>query len=190
MSLNVPEDYHLINIMAIDPGLNNTGIAIYTFDFKAHEIVQIQTFLLNVDRLVNHTGFNEETVSERTVKLHKIAGAMKYLLEQFNPYFVVSESPFYNPRMPGAYGALLEVLNTIRTTVLDYNHNIVFSTIEPRVIKKTVGAVATEGKLAVKEAVKRIPDIMSKLMDDIEPMDEHRVDATAVGYTFLKLNGG
>ena len=88
-----------------------------------------------------------------------------------------------------AYGALLEVLTIIHSAILEYNYGILFKKIEPLLVKKCVGAGTMKGKLDVKACIKKIPIVMNVLVNDIEHLDEHAIDAIAIGYSFLKLSG-
>lgn len=187
--LKAPEDYSIIRILSIDPGLNNTGISIITFDYHNRVILSIETFLLQVEKLSPINWIDTDTHSERALKLMRMREAFHRILVNFNPCLVVSESAFYNPKFPQAYAALIEVINTFRTCLLDYNYNIGFYTIAPTVIKTTIKANKFKGKDPIKDAVKLIPEIMDVLVDDIETLDQHSIDSIAIGYTFLKTNG-
>lgn len=185
--LFTPEHYNCYKLLAIDPGVNNCGLAVFNIDYQTNEIVSVDAHTAISAKMDDTTTLYEELYSERTVKLYKLTDYLNRIMVEVNPAIVVCESPFYNRLRPMAYGSLLEVLNSIYTTIINYNNNVPFFTVEPLLVKKTVGAGMQTGKLDVKQAISRIDSIMSTLVTDLEGLDEHSVDAMAVGYTYLKL---
>jgi Holliday junction resolvasome RuvABC endonuclease subunit len=185
MTLILP-DKDSFMIIGIDPGLNYCGISLVKAGAATQDLLSIDAFTIINDKVQDNTGLRAELCSEKVIKLHKLKGVISNLIGQVKPTLVVSESPFYNRLRPMAYGALLEVIGMIQTAVLEHNNNTVFSTVEPLLVKKTVGAGMQTGKLDVKEAIKTNNEIMSVLKQDIDHLDEHSIDAIAVAYTFLK----
>lgn len=186
MPIVIPSSSLIYRVLAIDPGLNNTGVAIFDVNYYHQEVVSITAFTIVNDKLKIETGLDLDIHSERVNKLCKLRFAMRSLLNEVQPVCVVSESPFYNRFRPMAYGALLEVLSEFRGAIMDYNPNIGFTTVAPLLVKSTVGAGAQKGKLDVTAAIKRIPEIANVCKVDIDKLDEHSIDAIAVGHTFIK----
>ena len=189
MPIIVPEGFSNYKMLSIDPGLNNTGIAIFEIDYNTKIINSIEAYTILTNKLYNNTGLDEEFFTERKIKLYKLKRAIQEILILKNPCIVACESPFFNPMRPMAYGALLEVLSIIHSSIIEYNSNIPFISVEPLLVKKIIGAGMMKGKLDVKEAVKNNKSIISKLRNNIELLDEHSIDAIAVGYTFLNTRG-
>ena len=188
--LFTPEHYNCYKLLAIDPGVNNCGLAVFDIDYKTNKIMSVDANTVISAKLNDTTSLYEDLYSERTIKLYKLMNRISEVVDNVNPAIVVCESPFYNRLRPMAYGSLLEVLNSIHSVVINYNNNIPFFTVEPLLVKKTVGAGMQTGKLDVKESIGRIETIMSNLIPDLDGLDEHSVDAMAVGYTYLKLTTG
>lgn len=187
--LQVPDNYNIVSILAIDPGLNYTGVAHYQVDNKSKEILSIDSLTINTNTLKNTRWIDQEIHNERTIKLIKLKDAIQEIVLRTNPQIVVFENNFYNPSMPTAYKALIESVLTIKVAIMDINNNIPFTNIEPLLIKKTVGALkGVKGKEVVKEAIMNINEISNLILHDIDTLDEHSVDAIAIGYTFLKLS--
>jgi Holliday junction resolvasome RuvABC endonuclease subunit len=95
-----------------------------------------------------------------------------------------------NLRRPQAYGALTEVVSMIRSTVIDHDWFVPFSLVDPPTVKMAVGAKGNADKDGVMAAMKLIPEITALI--DCSTLDEHSVDAIAVGYCALvrlRLNG-
>lgn len=187
--LIVPSSFNTYRIMSIDPGLNNCGVASYEMEYGTNRVLSIDAFTLVIDKVRDISGLDDETFSERVIKLYKLKEALKQVFQIYNPSQVVCESPFFNRFRPTAYSALVEVLNVIRSSVIEYNMNIHFSTIEPLLIKKIVGAGMMKGKLDVKDAVSKNEFIMARLIKHLDTLDEHAIDAIAIGFSFLNISG-
>jgi Holliday junction resolvasome RuvABC endonuclease subunit len=190
MYLMVPEHFKIYRIIGIDPGLNNLGVAIFDIDYSTRTIVRIEAFTLINDKLIDNTGLDEEHYSERNIKLYKLKDNLQSSLKYIKPCMIACESPFYSSFRPTAYAALVEVIRIIQLAILEYNSNVPFYTVEPLLVKKQVGAGMTKGKQDVKSAIMNKPDLINVLVNDINSLDEHSIDAIAVGYTFLKTSGG
>jgi Holliday junction resolvasome RuvABC endonuclease subunit len=194
MPIVIPLEYGTYRLIGIDPGLNFTGVAIYDIDYSTGVILRIEAFTLNNDRLKDLTGFDPDQVTERTIKLYKLKQAIQYVLREFNPSYVVCEAPFYNRFMPMAYGALMEVVCLVQSSVLEWNSNIGFHTVPPLSVKKMIGTKAVKndtlkGKDLVKTAVGNVKVIMDVLVTPLQTLSEHAIDAIAVGYTLINREG-
>lgn len=185
----IPEAYQLYRIVSFDPGLTNTGIAIMDIDLVTRQVLTIEASTIRVEQLPNLTGLDPEYFGERLIKLYKLKQTVKGYIERLQPRSVACESPFYNRLRPMAYGALLETLTYIHAGVLESNPSIFFRTIEPLLAKKAVGAGIMKGKVDVRFCIENNPDIMRILQSDIDTLDEHALDAIAVGLGFLKTSG-
>ena len=186
MAFYAPEGYGTVNILAIDPGLNNLGIAIYSIDCATRTICSIDAYSVVVAKLTENDYFDTETHGERLEKLVKIREMFMTALGIYKPCTVVSEAPFYNPLRPGAYRALVEVIAYLEMTTLTFDNRIPFYQISPQSVKQGVGVAGKKGKDPVAVAVSGIEPIMSKLKPNLVGLTEHAVDAIAVGYSFLK----
>ena len=176
--------------IAIDPGLNNTGIAIFYVKVTPFEILSITASTLKSDRLIDDSGLDDENFTERLHKRYKMGNALKRILEETNPCVVVSESPFFDRRKPGSFAVLTEVLTTLFDTVVNYNPLIRFSMVEPLLVKKVLGVAGQKGKEVVREAMSKETLLIQALSSPLEHLDEHAVDAVGVGYTYLLKKSG
>ena len=190
MSLQIPEHYLNFNLVSIDPGLNNFGVAIFNINYSTKAINSIQTVGVKTDKIFDYTGLDNELHGDRLVKLVKIKERLLEILTEHNPCVVACEAPFYNPLMPNAYRALVEAIMSMQTAVLEHNSNVPFIQVSPREVKQAVNANATKGKIVVKDGVSQIQVLTDAMVDNIDDITEHCVDAIAVGYCFLKLSEG
>ena len=182
--LDIPNEYHIVNMVSIDPGLNTCGIALYRLDTIKKEIVSIEAFTIYVDNLNDDTGLIEDITTERFIKIIKLCNAIKRIIKEVDAKVVVSEAPFYNRFMPMAYGALLEVVSNINRSVYEVNNSIIFDSYAPQLVKMSIGAAGIKGKDVIKDKI-RESILHSKILGNYEMLDEHSIDAIAVGYTFL-----
>lgn len=189
MPLEIPDGFKYYKVLAIDPGLNRTGLSIFEMDMVTRTIVGITSFTLVNEKLEEQIEFEEEYHPERVFKLYRLKHAFLQVLLEHRPVAVASESPFYSSFRPSAYASLVEVISHLHDCVIQYNHNTLFRTVEPMVVKKAVGAAMSSNKGSVKDAVMGNALLMSVLKTDIHSLDEHAIDSIAVGYAFLKNFG-
>lgn len=184
--LHVPDYYNNYNILSIDPGLNNTGISIYNCSGHVNNVNTISAFSLNTDKVDDPKYVDEFWHTERMLKICRMKQALQNILIQVNPCLVICESPFFNRLMPSAYQALVQVISGFQQATIEYNQNIPFYFIEPLLVKKKIGAGFTSGKVSVKEMVGSNDFIMSRLVSNINYLDEHAIDAIAIAYGYIK----
>lgn len=185
MYLEVPEGYGIINMISIDPGSNTCGVAIYELDTGNKKINSIQAFTIEVERLNDNSGLHLDISTDRFIKILKLCSCIKTIIENSNACIVVSEAPFFNRFMPMAYGSLLEIVSSINRTVHETGNQIVFTSYAPQQVKMSLNAAGMKGKDIIKEKLKDIPEVYSKIIGEYNLLDEHSIDAIAVGYTFL-----
>lgn len=190
MLLVPPPDYGIIKMVAIDPGLTTCGVSIYELDTFNKKILSISAFTIDTDRLSDNSGLFTDIVTERFIKIYKLCNMLKTIIIASDAKIVVSEAPFYNRFMPMAYGALLEVVSSIHHAVVTIGNEIVFDMFAPQQVKMCVGVAGKKGKDIVKEAITKIPQVLDKIQSDFSMLDEHSIDATAVGFSFLELRSG
>ena len=184
--LAIPESYNGFSILSIDPGLSECGVA--RFEFADGKISSILPLTFVNSRIRFESGFTHEAHSDREDRVQKLKLAYRSVLEQARPSLICCESPFYNPRMPSAFGSLTEVVSLLRSETFEFNPHIPFLTYSPQEVKQTFKQSGKLGKLVMKEALAEDTFLMSKLLLPIENLDEHAVDAIAVGYTWVKRN--
>ena len=182
--------FQSFEFIAIDPGLNNTGVAVFNIQVKPFKIISIKAETLKADRLVDDSGLDDEDFAERIHKRYKLGHALEAFLNQYNPCIVVSESPFFDRRKPSSFAVLTEVITTLFDTVVNYNPLIRFSLVEPLLVKHTLGVAGQKGKDVVREAMEKETIILEALLDPLENLDEHSIDAIGVGYTWVKRRSG
>lgn len=183
----IPDGYNSFNILSIDPGSINTGIAIISIENDMIQSIDART--IEVMKIRDRVGYDVDSQPEKLIRLSNLARLFTDIVDRYKPIAVACESPFYNRKFPMAYGTLLTIMNNFQMALANYNQTIPFFTIEPRTVKSAVGAISLVGKDPVRDAVSRIPAIMNTLVPPLHSLDEHSIDAIAVGYAYLKSLG-
>lgn len=182
---HIPDSYQNFKIVAIDPGLNNIGVAVFDFQANPLAIKRIYATTLKEERVINHVCFDDDYVPDRTIKRGRmVEGVMKFIRTN-DPVVLVSESPFFDRRKPGSFAILTEVINDIFKSVLEYNNNIRLAVVEPLLVKHTLHVAGQKGKEVVRESMAKMPEIIEILETPISDLDEHAIDAVGVGYTYF-----
>lgn len=166
-------------IMAIDPGSNMLGVAIYELD-EDLEIVNIETVSINIKVHQLEIVFLDPLM-QRLAYLRKY---LKSILEEHEPTLVTIESGFINSKRPAAVIPLTHAMSTLLNTIIDFDPLIKIFRVSPSVIKINVGASFKADKDEVTEMVGRIPEIKKHI--DVRSLTEHEVDGIAINYTCLK----
>lgn len=191
MSIVIPYGHNMTRFLAIDPGSTKTGVAKFTINNNTNSIINIEAGTLNLDSDPYDTMISSEMHGDKIVRLIKLEHRMLELLNSIHPDAVVCESAFYNPRTPNAYASLTEVIFLLKRVTLNYNLNVRFSTLAPKAVKEVIGSMKTtdKGKDPIKEAIIKIPEVYNLIYKYINNLDNHAIDAIAIGYTFFKKQG-
>ena len=106
----------------------------------------------------------------------------QYVLEFYKPLSVVCETPFFNMQRPSAAGPLYELLTTLEQTLFEWDKEKPLYKVEPKTVKKAVGASANAKKDEVRSALSKVKELQCACLDFL---DEHAIDAIAVGYSYI-----
>lgn len=168
-------------IVGIDPGSETLGVCIMHFNVVTLGITRIAPMTFTGSKLPTDPMLailHGDRVSR--VKAHE-DNLFNIFIEN-SPIAVSTESPFYNPRMPGAYGALVEVICGIRNAVIRYSDVKPLYKVDPSSVKQAIGAKGNADKNAVRDYVSKIPELINNLDNPLCSLDEHSIDAMAVAY--------
>lgn len=175
----------LYRILAIDPGIDNTGISILDVSKnKLPTIIYSSTITTNVlikslPDIINNYGI-------RYTKQLVIKNILNEIIITFVPNIVVIESSFIAKSI-NAFKSLNELILLVENLVNEFNYNLtkIFKPIffykkPPKSIKKNLGLKElSNDKNLIKEALKVYPLDFNGF--DINTMDEHAIDAIAIG---------
>jgi Holliday junction resolvasome RuvABC endonuclease subunit len=188
---NLPNlhDYR-INIIGIDPGTTNIGYCCISLNGYTNEVISTYAKTFRGDKLRQYNNNIEHIYGARMARLmaHK-----QNLINVFNedmPSIIACESPFFHGARPTAYGPLVEVVQVIKESVLEYNNRIPLTMIEPRLAKKDIGAGLK--KEDMREAIIIKKDFFNITDEYISTLDEHSIDACSIAHSvylkFFNLN--
>lgn len=186
------DDRTFCRIVSIDPGSTTLGVAVIDYHPVTMEIVKSFSFTLNVGRMPLNTDTIEKH-SDRYARIFKLMELLVEIFIKYSPNHIVSEAPFLKKRFPLAFAVLTEVVLCIRMAVKQYDAACKLDMVEPSKAKAAVGAIVTKGK-EQKEPVRvallaKIDELCfdANLSDTVfELLDEHSIDAIAVGYCKLE----
>lgn len=171
-------------IIAVDPGTNSLGVAVLDIDIQTHVVTVRHATTIDILKQSQNYPQLIAVHGERVSKLHSVEVSLYKLFKAWKPDEIVSEAP-YMGRFPQAYAALIECIGSIRRAVMEYNRALPLPSIDPATVKKTVGVSGKSGdKDAMRGAIQRQSDLVFNVL--VDDLDEHSIDAIAVGYAFYK----
>lgn len=172
------EPGNTFTILSLDPGTGYTGYGLITANIDSLEMVSASAWTVNAHKLIDRDGWDVSLYDERFARIKQHSYKFEEYLKKYQPLIVVSESPFYNPRRPSAFGALLEVILTIRETLYRWDRWMFLYQIDPATAKKSVGVPGNSGdKSLVKKKLLELPEFKSIGLEDF---DEHSADALLI----------
>lgn len=188
--LPLPTGSGTVVFIGIDPGTTFPGVGTIHYDVPSKKIVRASGRVLNLGRMIRHSPYRDHQ-QERFLKVEELRMHLRSYFKQKRPIKVASEHPFINVKRPGAVIPLAECLATIEQEVFYYDPYLSLEKIDPSSIKKCVGVSGTsDDKHEMTEAIKKIPELMDVLVNDIDSMDNNAVDGLAVAYCSLKRELG
>lgn len=169
------------HLMAIDPGSSSLGVAVYEIHLNTLAIISSTAFTLTANQSNHYLKEHSKMYGDKMARLNSLQADLSELFDYYRPALVVCESPFFNRFTPNAYAILTEMVNLIKYTLFQFNNHIPFFTVDPPTAKKAIGA---KGNAKKDEMTLAIDDIrhMLKLKNNPFDLDEHSIDALAIGY--------
>lgn len=173
---------HPVILVSLDPGTKCLGVCVAELTAEnTYRPIEVYT----VEVLAEATRRHPELFDHHgriNAQYHVINETIRNLLIQWQPVGVVTEGPYFR-RFPTPYRVLVECVLTIRRAVSEYDPYMQLQVIQPNVVKESVGVHGTSGdkelmRAALSRGVKGLD--LSNIM--LEQLDEHAIDAIAVGY--------
>lgn len=172
------------DILGMDPGSNKFGFSLLEVNIDNLDLVSSVAWTIDANDLAKNFQTVLETHGDRMARIHGLQNYIYKILNIYNPLYVASEAPFINNRFPAAGIALTEVLSTIRQALIEYDPEKELYLIPPSNVKNAVKAKGGDDKDIIKQKVCAL-DLKYKGDVNIENLDEHSIDALAVGYAKL-----
>ena len=177
---------YIVNLVAIDPGSTKLGFAVLSVDVRSNTIVQSIAKTYITDKMVPEDDMLVKTHGERCDRILAQSNNLYSEFMYHHPSVIAYESPFYNPRTPMAYGALMQVLMAIKASAIKYNPLINFVQFAPREIKK---CICVDDKGVDKDTIRRHVLARNDLnyVGDVplHKLGPDAIDALAIGLTMV-----
>lgn len=173
----------IVKIVGLDPGSVSLGVGVFNIDLTNFRIVSSDAWTLNGSKLLGKESWIESTHGSRVGRIASLEEELLGIFMRVQPNAIASESPFFNSRFPQAYGALTEVMCTIRRAVMHYDLWTPLHLIDPPTVKMAVGVKGNADKDQMKVAVGNLAEIQYRGIIPFEQLDEHSIDALAVAYS-------
>lgn len=179
----IVQDYR---ILSIDPGSTKLGIAIIDVHPTEFTSTVIHATTVDAPTLLRYYEQCAATHGERVARILAMENAVFKMLRAWEPEMVVSESPFMG-RFPQAFAALTECLSSIRRAMQEYRPGRALHEIDPSSVKNAVGVSGkSSDKELMREALPKLADLSFTDEVSLDELDEHAIDAIAVGYARVK----
>lgn len=169
-----------INIIGIDPGTTNIGISNLNIDIDTKKINYSLAFTINAAKFTNENSWLAQLHGNRFNRINFIENKLIEIFHFYMPLIICAESPFFGRSHPNAFQALTEVICTIRSAVIKYDQWRDLKLVPPSLVKQAIGSKGNADKIVMKQNLLAINHILN--IQDIQNLDEHGIDALAVGY--------
>lgn len=186
MQLFIPALFYSYTFIAIDPGSNYTGVAIYRVRASDGFIESIDPIevLLNVNDPIR--GIQMDQFMDVELRLMRWGYLFERFLHYYNPVMIAYETPFFNPRTPASYRALTEQLAITKRILYGFNPNIPLFGLSPKEVKAPLVSASTKGKQVILDNLLTKPEVVNAISVPLTELSEDAIDAVAVGYSLYK----
>lgn len=191
---SIPDEF-AYRLLSLDPGTDTLGWCVFRIDVRTGDIEVEDAGTYHASRRIDLNSTVYLEYCTRTAKVQEQRGVVTQLLYEHEPHAVGCEVPFIG-RFAQSGMALSELYAAIQTAIIDYSPMVAFVGVDNRSAKLAVGAkVPSKGekklgkkmKDVVREAVLNLIDLVPIGTVRIEKLDEHAIDACAVGYYVTSL---
>lgn len=172
------DDYH---ILSLDPGGYTTGMAVSSINADCMTVQDAWT--AELDKMAAQRPIEYE--DDRTCRLAELTRAIYKYAAAWNVSAAFAEFSFLNHQRPMTYAALMEAKAYIQNGLWLYDPTLTLYGVDPPRVKVNVGVNGkSNDKAEIRAALYKLPDL--KTCIDFATLDEHAIDAIAVGYYFYK----
>lgn len=182
---------YVYKLLSIDPGGHKTGVTLFELDLTNSKILSAKAWTINVDKLFDDTALPVEMIGEKFHRYYKLRNELARTFRHYKPDAIGYEGPFMNKLQPTAYGPLVSMMTLIMDALMHYNPGIPFHVIQPQQTKKAVGVAGKKGKDVIKEAIKKIPEVMEALKVtncELDDLDDNAIDSIGVGLSVMNIH--
>lgn len=179
-----PPTDDVIRIVSIDPGTDTLGVAVLDISIDTYRPVLVYADTFIASKEVQDRKWGTEMRGGRDLRLESHHIRLYDLFRAVTPTLVAAESPFLARGRVSAFEALVECYAMLRAVCWEYSPSLYLRRVDPITAKNAVNVnhVGTD-KTDVRRAV--IAHYKESCAEDvdIEALDEHAIDAVAVGHS-------
>ena len=112
---------------------------------------------------------------------------MSDLISAVQPLFYICEDNFFFNKRPGSFKPLVECVTMLENVVYTNNPYAKLIKLAPKFVKKSIAVKLIDKKDSVKETIAENNNIMSAIKSNFNRLDEHSIDAIAIGYAYYNV---
>ena len=177
-----------ITSLSFDPGFTALGWSICVWDTETKRMTVTHMETEKPGVLAGRVKYRTlaEKISKRMVAVQLLDEMFERILEEHDPDFIITESPFFNSRTPNAYESLVQWCLTLNSRLANTRQEIAHK-VAPTEAKKHLAASSTGGKaskLDMMESVRTHPMINTDAVNT-DDMSSHAADSVGVAYGFF-----
>lgn len=183
--LVMPKSNEAFRIAGFDPGSTNLGFSLVENPLDGTNSVVRESHTVKLkDNQLGYASVGEQHGS-RVARLMMMHDAVLDLLRTHQPHAVVIESNYLG-KFATSFAALVECVITIRNAVYTYDPFMQLYMVDPTTVKINTGMKRVKGtdKEDVRKHLRACEDLDWDI--DIDSLDEHAVDASAIAYYYVK----
>lgn len=189
MDFNIPEPRNPeknIRVVAVDPGTSHLGLAVLDWEWGDPIGTVVWAGTVHV-RDETHPNSMAEIFGKRDDRLRRLEEAWHEFLPLSNFNFAVTETPFMRRGKMSAYESGIELQKMLRSGLYKLYPSKTLHGYQPVIVKAHVGVVAKgTDKSHMFTAVTKM--FRNHTLIDLEQLDEHSIDAIAVGNIFIRTS--
>lgn len=177
-------------VIAVDPGVN-LGLACIEVDMNNRELKVLDAHTCSLNKVAEED-FPEliELVGIQLTRIHLMNKVIGKYIRCWDPDYLTHETAFsahgrgMNSGSIESFASLRENILGIKMASLNADQNIPIIPTNPSTVKYRVIGKKNSDKDQMLDGVKSLSDLDSTLVD-LDKLDQHGVDAIAIGYTFI-----
>lgn len=168
-----------MNLIGIDPGTDTIGISVFEIHVDTYEIIRCSAKTFSARKYMDDYWV---LGSDKDKRLNWIFKLLTQLFEAYQPFALAVESNFMNINRPMAYGALVELVATIRAAYREVRPSDSIQMITPSQGKASVKADRSAKDNTLLPFVEKELGALYQGEVPLSSLDGHSLDSLVVGY--------
>ena len=173
-------------VIGIDPGSYKTGFSALSYGYD-NTVKAEHVFTSDYTGKLPRYHDLALIHGERQMRVQCICDDLKDLIDEFQPHWIISESPF--AKHIQTYAVLTECVAAFRAVSMAYDPYVPFEIIDPISAKRNIGVKLGKGSSKERKDKDLVEKLVRQRKDligfDKHVIDEHCSDATAIGLVVI-----